>query len=85
MVEFSAQFSRRVVGGAMWVWLLSLKQFSKLEPMFYGQLQSTSRTASVFQLFAHTGVIDSMKYIFVMYVRCLVTSNKSVACTDRTA
>ena len=28
--------------------------FKKLEHVFYGQLQSTSRTASVFQLFAHT-------------------------------
>ena len=28
--------------------------FKKLEPVFYGQLQSTSQTASVFQLFAHT-------------------------------
>ena len=47
--------------------------FKKLEPVFYGQLQSTSQTASVFQLFAHThssGVIDSIKYIFVS-VACI--------------
>ena len=31
--------------------------FKKLEPVFYGQLQSTSRTASVFQLFALTRAV----------------------------
>ena len=31
--------------------------FKKLTPMFYGQLQSTSQTASVFQLFALTRAV----------------------------
>ena len=31
--------------------------FKKLKPMFYGQLQTTSQTASVFQLFALTRAV----------------------------